>query len=152
MQITPGRVVAFLTPVFTAVSAVGTGWLAKHFPGLPHLSTAELVGLEGAGATAGLSAALKWLHGSSVFEREYASIQHYAEVVASAADKADPGVVHSVEAQTEQVVEAAKTKLIAVLSPAPADPTPAPAPAVPGVPVVVAPVVAAVPDPVPPAA
>lgn len=62
------RVVAVLTPVFTAAATVGSAWLLLHFPGLPVPSKAQLLTAEIGGATAAVSAALKWLHGHQKWE------------------------------------------------------------------------------------
>jgi hypothetical protein len=62
------RLVALLTPVFTAVAAVGTAWLGKHFPGLPVPTKTQVVVYEGLGASAALGSALKWLHGHQKYE------------------------------------------------------------------------------------
>ena len=130
MQITPGRVVAFLTPVFAAAAATLTPWLVKY-TGL-HITPTQVTALAITGATSASAAALKWLHGSSLYEREYAqiehTIQHFGAPVTDAVEKADPGIVADVEGQADKVVEAAKAKLVAVLSP-PAD-APAPVPAI----------------------
>jgi len=130
MQITPARVVTFLAPVFTALSAVGTGWLSRHFPGLPHLSTAEVVAFEGAGATAALSAALKFVHGSSLYERAVLQVQSAAKVV----NTVDPGAVTAIEKAAATAATQGEAKLVAVIdnrgtafpfAPAETPPTPA---------------------------
>jgi hypothetical protein len=126
MKITPARVVAFLTPVFTATAAVGTGWLSKHFPGLPHIDKAQFVVLEAAGATAALTAALKFLHGQSLWERDVLHVESYTKAVAGSVDRADPGVV----ARTETGAEAAATGLVDAAAAAIAPPTEWPAPPV----------------------
>jgi hypothetical protein len=69
------RVVATATPLFSAASAVGLGWLGTHFPGLPHPDPTDVVALEVAGATSAAAAALKWLHGRA----------HYTELADDAA-------------------------------------------------------------------
>lgn len=62
------RVVAILTPVFTAAATVASAWLLKHFPGLPVPSKSQLLAAEIGGATAAVGAALKWLHGHQKWE------------------------------------------------------------------------------------
>jgi len=63
------RIVALFTPVFAAGAALATGYLSKHFPGLPVLEPAEVVALEITAATSASAAALKWLHGSQQIDR-----------------------------------------------------------------------------------
>jgi hypothetical protein len=122
---TKSRVVAFLTPVFAAGSALGTPFLVKL--GF-HVDPTQVTALAIAGATAATTAALKWLHGNSEWEREYQSLEGYfkthvepeADKVEAAADAADPGIVQDIEGQADKVVEAARAKLVAIISPTPA--------------------------------
>lgn len=60
------RLVALLTPLFTAVAGLATGAAAKY--GL-HLDPTQVTSIEIAAATAGAGAALKWLHGHQQYER-----------------------------------------------------------------------------------
>lgn len=62
------RVVALLTPLFSAGAAVGSAWAAKHFPGLPTPSAGQLLGIEITVATSAGAAALSWLHGHQKWE------------------------------------------------------------------------------------
>lgn len=80
---TVNRIVVFLTPVFTAAAAVGTGWLSKHFPGLPTPKSGEVVKLEIAGATAALGGALMWLKGHHQYEKIIADAEKMAKVIES---------------------------------------------------------------------
>lgn len=57
------RVVVLLTPAFVAASAWLSGYVAKHFPGLPALSPGEVTALMVAGAASALAAAYRWLDG-----------------------------------------------------------------------------------------
>lgn len=76
------RVVALLTPVFTAVAAVASGYAAKHGFNLP----AEQVTItEAAGATAALGAGLKWLHGWQAGEKFLHEAELQAKAIAHAA-------------------------------------------------------------------
>lgn len=111
MKLSTSRVVAFLIPVFAALDAVGTAWLGKHFPGLPKPTTSELLALEVAGATAGLTAGIKWLHGLSVWENAVRDTEHFTQLltpVAKDVNLADPGltaaVVKDAEAEVPKVL------------------------------------------------
>jgi len=111
---TPARIVALLAPVFSAVSAIGLAWLARHFPGLPRPSASELLALEVTGATSAAGAALKWLHGQSAWERDQARFAHeeslYEPQVARGvhlAEAADPGLEHAVVAEGETLLTSA---------------------------------------------
>jgi len=63
------RLVALLTPVFSAVAAVGTAYAARHFPGLPPISPSTVVPIEITAFTGATAAALKWLHGHQGYEK-----------------------------------------------------------------------------------
>lgn len=64
------RLVASLTPlVFAPLAAALTGWIAKHFPGLPPVDRDQLVALEIAGFGGAIAIAHKWLHGWQQHER-----------------------------------------------------------------------------------
>jgi len=100
--VTPARIVALLTPVFSAVSGIGLAWLGRHFPGLPRPTASELLALEVTGATTAAGAAVKWLHGQSAWERDQARWKHeeslYEPVVRRGAllvQAADPGLEHA---------------------------------------------------------
>jgi hypothetical protein len=98
MQLTPARVVAFVvTPILTAAASVLTAWLGKHFPGLPHLNSDQVVAFGAAGATAALSASLKWLHGQSAWERAQAEISVRLHEIEAYATRVDPTIVPDVE-------------------------------------------------------
>jgi hypothetical protein len=95
------RVVALLTPVFSAGAAVGSAWLLKHFPGLPAPSAGEILGVEVTVATSAAGAALKWLHGHQAYEQrlvQYAEVLKQGEV---AVGKADPKLLEEVKALVE---------------------------------------------------
>lgn len=77
------RVVAILTPFFGAVSAALTGWLGKHFPGLPNLTPSDVTALEIAGFTGAVGAALKWLHGRQKFVQPVVDAEHIAQKTAA---------------------------------------------------------------------
>lgn len=68
------RIVALLTPVFTAGAALASAYAAKHGLNLP---ASEVLTVEIAAGTAGLGAALKWLHGYQAFE----ALEHDAEKI-----------------------------------------------------------------------
>lgn len=94
------RVVAFLTPVFSAGAAVGAAWLVKHCPGLPTPGQAELLGAEISGATAAAGAALKWLHGHQSWEKRVAELNPLRDIerVVKTVRKLDPKIVAEIEA------------------------------------------------------
>jgi hypothetical protein len=99
------RIVVLATPVFSAVAAVGTAWLARHVPGLPAIPPSDLIALEITGATAAGAAALKWLHGSQAAEKYAHEAQ---EAIADAARYAQ---VAGIKVPTEsELVKAAEAK------------------------------------------
>src|ERR1700744_3172723 len=60
----PNRVVVLLTPtVFIPTSVWVSGWAATHLPGLPGLTSGEVLGVELAGALAALKVADRWIDG-----------------------------------------------------------------------------------------
>jgi membrane protein implicated in regulation of membrane protease activity len=60
----PNRIVALLTPlVFVPVSGFVSAWVAKHFPGLPAFSSAQITGFMLVGALSALAAGYKWVDG-----------------------------------------------------------------------------------------
>jgi len=70
MKISKAQILHVLTVlVVTPVAAVIPPWLAKHFPGLPGFSAAQLTAFGVAGATAALTLGLHYLHGWQVWER-----------------------------------------------------------------------------------
>src|SRR5579862_986678 len=75
------RIVTILTPVFTAVAALGSGYIAKS-TGL-NVSPAELLAVETTVGVSAAGAAIKWLHGWSVFEQA----EQHAQLVLAEADK-----------------------------------------------------------------
>lgn len=142
MQITAGRIVAFFTPIFAAGSAALTPWLVKY-TGL-HVNPTEVTTLAVAGATSATAAAVKFLHGSSLYERDVLHLESYAKQAAATVNAVDPGVVAKVETGAEQAAAAEVQKVAEAITdtrpdafpagtvapPVPADPTsPAPAPA-----------------------
>jgi hypothetical protein len=106
------RVVALLTPVFSAGAAVGSAWLLKHFPGVPVPSSSELLGVEVTVATSAGAAALKWLHGHQAWEQRLAKLDPQIDLVGSAVKvvtKADP----QLKADVEGIVQAELARLLA---------------------------------------
>jgi hypothetical protein len=136
MQITPGRVVAFFTPVFAAGSAALTPWLVKY-TGL-HINPTEVTTLAVAGATSATAAGIKFLHGSSLYERDLLHVESYATRAAAVLGEIDPTLVPKAEAAAEQAGQDAVAKVAEVIDgrpgafpPAPEVPAaPAPAPVV----------------------
>jgi len=104
----PNRIVAALAPMFAAVAAVGSAWLAKHFPGLP-VSEPEIIALEVTGATAALGGALSWLHGHQQWEKRADEAARDVQKVAHVVAQADPALLK----QIEQLVEAKVQGLLA---------------------------------------
>lgn len=92
------RLVAVLTPFFGAGAAIGSSWLAKHFPGLPTPSSAELVGVEVSAFTSATAAAIKWLHGHQLWEARIGLVEQKAEKTLTIAKSIDPKIVETVEA------------------------------------------------------
>lgn len=91
------RLVALLTPVFSAAAAIGTAFVRKHFPGLPVPSAGELTGLEITAATAGAASALKWLHGHQKWEERLSWAEQEARAAARLADRVAPGYSQAVD-------------------------------------------------------
>ncbi len=115
------RVVALLTPVFSAGAAVGSAWLLKHFPGVPVPSANELLGVEVTVTTSAGAAALKWLHGHQAWEKRVAEIDPEIDLIGSAVKvvtKADP----QLKADVEGIVQAELARLLASVRLAPATP------------------------------
>lgn len=115
MNLSVERVVALLTPAFAALSAAGTGWLSRHFPGLPHLNPTDTTALMVAGATAGAGAALKWLHGRAQFTRSAAALEALikSEVAKATANQQAAPALDDIEdlltGHTSQIVQAIAT-------------------------------------------
>jgi hypothetical protein len=105
------RLVALLTPVFSAAAAIGTAYVRKHFPGLPVPSAGELTGLEITAATAGAASALKWLHGHQKWEErvDHAALQ--VQMFGSAAQKADPAYTQEVQKYVQGEIAALEQRL-----------------------------------------
>ena len=91
------RIVAFLTPVFVAGSALLSGYVAKT-TGL-NVSPAELVSVETTVGVAAAASAIKWLHGWSVYEKVD------VEAKAAVAEAEKFGVTVPSEAEIEASVE-----------------------------------------------
>lgn len=70
----PNRVVALLTAPVAAGVAVGTAWVAQHFPGLPAFDSAQLTAFALAGAAAVVTAAYKWIDGWQRHEERDAAV------------------------------------------------------------------------------
>jgi hypothetical protein len=100
------RVVAVLTPVFSAAAGVGSAWLLKHFPGVPVPSQGELLAIEVAGATAAGGAALSWLKGHQAYEKRLDEGLIVAKKIETDVTKADPGLVSYLEQLVETKVKA----------------------------------------------
>jgi hypothetical protein len=125
------RVVALLTPVFSAASAVGSAWLLKHFPGVPTPSASELLGVEVTVATSAGAAALKWLHGHQAWEKRVAEFDPQIDLVGHAVKvvtQADP----KLKADLEALVQSEVARLVANIKFAPPVIAPAPVAAEPG--------------------
>lgn len=99
------RIVAFLTPAFTAGAAVASGWLLKHAPGVPAASVVELTAIEVTAASAATGAALKWLHGHQKYETDIRWADHAVKAAAQDAEKLDPGITTYVEQLVKGEVE-----------------------------------------------
>ena len=115
MQITPARVVTFLTPIFAAGSAAATPWLVKTF-GLK-VSPTDVTALAVTGATSVVGVALKFLHGNSLWERSVAAVAPEANTLIDAANAADPGLAKAVDTAANAEV----AKVADLIAPAPAD-------------------------------
>jgi hypothetical protein len=102
------RLVALLTPVFSAAAAVGSAWLLKHFPGLPVPSTVELTAVEVLGATTAGGAALKWLHGHQAFEKRLDEAERDAKLLAAHVTAAAPALAKAPGAVFDRVVSDAE--------------------------------------------
>jgi hypothetical protein len=103
---TVNRIVAVLTPVFSAVAGVGSAWLLKHFPGVPVPSAGELLAIEVTGATAAGGAALSWLKGHQAYEKRLDEGLIVAKKIETDVTKADPGLVSYLEQLVEAKVKA----------------------------------------------
>lgn len=69
----PNRIVVLLTPaVFVPASIWISGWAATHLPGLPGLTSGEVLGVELAGALAALKLADRWIDGWQKHEAQVA--------------------------------------------------------------------------------
>jgi hypothetical protein len=136
MKIPVSRVVAFVvTPLLTIVAGGAASLGAKY--GL-HVNPTDVTTYGVAAATAVVGLGLKWLHGSSLYERAALEASHY-EKLAAAVDPAAVGEVeHAVETAAPVVVEKVEEALGAPADafPPPADPAPAAAePVAPAAPV-----------------
>lgn len=74
------RIVALLTPVFTAGAGLATAYAAKHGLNLP---ASEVLTVEIAAATAAGGAALKWLHGHQQYEKIVADAEKVLTLIKS---------------------------------------------------------------------
>jgi hypothetical protein len=101
------RAVALLTPVFGAAASIGSAWLAKHFPGIPTPSAADLKNIEVAGFLSATSGAIMWLHGHQKWEARIQTVEQKVEQVVDVAETVDPGLVKALE----QIVKAEIAKL-----------------------------------------
>lgn len=125
------RLVALLTPAFSAVAAIGTAWARKHCPGLPVPSVTELVGIELSAATAAAGAALKWLHGHQKWEERADHAAHWAAQAAGDAHSVAPEYAKEIEKYVQGQIAALEARL-SIVSDAEefaAQPTPTGAPA-----------------------
>jgi hypothetical protein len=105
------RIVAVLTPIFAAGAAVGSAWLAKHFPGV-QVSSGEILALEITGATAATGAALSWLKGHQAYEKRLDEGLIVAKELEAKVTKADPQLLAEIKAYAETEVQ----KLLADVS------------------------------------
>ena len=116
MKLTVGRVVALATPVFAAAAGVGSAWLAAHFPGLPHFSPTEITVFLTTGATAGGTAAVKFLHGNSQWERLEHTLSVIYDKSSTEVNTLDPGLIQKLEAALLADGSALEQKLVSVIS------------------------------------
>ena len=116
------RIVVLLTPVFSAAAAVGSGWLLKHFPGLPTPSAAQLLAAEVTVATSALGVSLSWLKGHQQWEQSIAALApvQYLEGTVKAIKKLDPKLQAEVEAIVNAEISKALGKIVVASTPAPA--------------------------------
>lgn len=64
------RIAVVLTPiVFAPVASVAAAWLATNFPGLPHVTPAEITGVEVTAFVTAGGLVYKWLHGRQLMMR-----------------------------------------------------------------------------------
>lgn len=134
MQVSASRVVAFaVTPILSAVSGLAVSFAAKY--GL-NVNAAEVTTYGATVATLVAGAAIKWLHGNSLWEREVAHLQAYAGDLQKVAPGLLPAVEHAAVSAAQKGVDAAVNAIgeEEVANPAPPltavpDPAPAPAPA-----------------------
>jgi hypothetical protein len=71
----PNRVVVLLTPiVFVPLSVWASGWAAANLPGLPPLTSGEILGVELAGALAALKLVDRWVDGWQKHEERKATL------------------------------------------------------------------------------
>lgn len=119
----PNRIVAALTPLFTAVATLGSAYAAKH--GL-HLPAGDVLAGEITVGTSAAAAALKWLHGWQAAEKADADLRrlfatgdaHIENVVV----KVDPAVSHAeAEKAVAKLTADAEAHAAAVVAQAQAD-------------------------------
>ena len=80
-MLTPNRIVAVLTPLFSALAAGICTWVAKHVPGV-QLSQEDLTSVFIAGALVALAPALQWLHGWQKWEARHDEAEQLIETAA----------------------------------------------------------------------
>ena len=70
IKVTKAQILHLLSAfVITPVAGFLTAWVAKHFPGLPHFTPAEVQTFFLTGASSGLALAIHYLHGWQLWER-----------------------------------------------------------------------------------
>jgi hypothetical protein len=108
------RFVTILSPLFAALSGAIVAWTAKNFPGGPQLDPAEISGLFALGATAGIAAVLKWLHGRAHYVELKARFDHELALYGSTETK-HPEIAGTV-ADVEKVFISHQDEIVAKLA------------------------------------
>lgn len=100
-----------LTPIATALAAILTGWVAKHFPGVS-IPTGQVVPLMVLGGVAAFGACLHWLQKQSKVVDLEKSVDAVADLVVSKI-KADPAaaqassvLISELKAQKDEILKA----------------------------------------------
>lgn len=120
MQVSTSRVVAFLTPVYAAGGAALTPWLVKY-TGL-HLNSTEITALSIGGGASATAAALKFLHGNSLWERLVAQLQHDEKLYGPTVSTPAPATVSAPSVATQgQTTISTLTPVLAAVETAIAD-------------------------------
>lgn len=108
------RVVALFTPAFAAGAGWVTSIVAKAIPGV-NLPSGWVAALFGIGATAGLSAALKWLHGRQKFVNFTTDSEHVIQEVTARLQAVGglplQNIEHMLEQHASHIIEAVSSKV-----------------------------------------